>query len=67
MSDKSYTPPSEFTYKNYPVIDFRNETDIRCDISVAANIFPDECKWWMQPVSIICRLKKWQMIDTGYC
>ena len=56
MSDKSYTPPSEFAYKKYPVIDFRDETDIRCDLSIAANIFPDECKWWMQTVSIICRL-----------
>ena len=44
MSDKSYTPPSEFAYKKYPVIDFRDETDIRCDLSIAANIFPDECK-----------------------
>ena len=44
MSDKSYIPPREFKYKNYPAIDLGDEPVIRFDIPVAANIFPDECK-----------------------
>ena len=34
----------ELTYKNYPVIDFRDEPVIRCDIPIAGNIFANECK-----------------------
>ena len=42
MSHKSCIPPREFKYKNYPVIDLRDEPVIRCDIPVAANIFADK-------------------------